>query len=419
MTTTPTRTAQPLLFDEAAEQAVLGAMLVNPSAVAAVAAILDPEDYYYDRHRAIHRAVLELTAKDKGVDEVTVGALCEREYVHTLVEAVPTAANVTTYAATVKDLSLMREVRRVGLEIAELPTKSHDVRTLIDEAERRVMAICPPAEAQSVSSMSAIAGRIAHDVGEGTPAKSWLTGFQAVDDLLGGLHPQSFVVIGARPGIGKTAWALNIASAVAQQATVLFFSLEMSDQELGERFICAVGQVRLRDLRSGKLPDDKLPDVYRAVEASEKMRFEVIYDARTTLASLKAIARRFRAKGELGLIVIDYLQLMRSGAKEDSRWQEVSSISRELKILARELEVPVLALSQLNRETDSHWEGGKPKLSHLRESGAIEQDADAVLLLSWPKDRQGVVTVNVAKNRHGPLGEVELQWKPQYMRFYG
>ena len=206
---------------------------------------------------------------------------------------------------------------------------------------------------------------------------------------------RSFIVIGARPGIGKTAWALNIARTVALQGSVLFFSLEMSAQELGERFICALAGVRLRDLRARTIADERIADVYKAAQEAEKMGLQIIYDPRTTLASLKSIARRHRAKGEIALIVVDYLQLMRSGGREESRWQEVSSISRELKVLARELEVPVLALSQLNREVESHWESGKPKLSQLRESGAIEQDADAVMLLSWPKDRQEIGRAHV------------------------
>ena len=422
VTTTSTgRALPPVLWDEAAEQAVLGAMLLSSSAVSAVTAILDAADYYLPTNGVIHAAIVKLTAADSPVDTVTVSGKVDlpEGYVQSLVDYCPAVANAAVYARTVRDLSLARAVARVGMEIAELAeSRKLDVRGLIDEAERKVLSISPPSEAQCMSSIATIATRIAEDLGQGKPAKCWHTGFEAVDDLLGGLHPQSFIVIGARPGLGKTAWALNIARAVAHQGPVLFFSLEMSDEEVGERFLSAAASVRLRDLRERKISDEKLADIYAAIGKADSLGLEIIWDPRTTLASLKSIARRRRAKGGLALIVIDYLQLMHTGERAESRWAEVTTISRELKVLARELEVPVLALSQLNREQDSHWSDGKPKLSQLRESGAIEQDADAVLLLSWPKDKKGVVLVNVAKNRHGPLGEVELTWQPQYMRFH-
>lgn len=419
MTTTTTGQVPPLLYDTAAERAVLGSMLVNEGSIPIVSAILQADDYFLPTHRVIHTTIMELVAQGKIADTVTVGSRCDRDYISALVDSTPTATNVRAYAATVKDLSLLRRLRDVGNDIAgKASRRPPDVRNLIDEAERMVLSVSPPAEAESMTDISSVVADIATELDKKVPAKSWKTGFEAIDSKLGGLHPQSFIVIGARPGIGKTGWALNIARTVSLQGTVLFFSLEMSAQELGERLICALAGIRFADLRSRCVSDEKLADVYRAAADAEKMDLKIVWDPHTTLASVKSIARRQKAKQDLALIVIDYLQMMHSGGHEDTRWQEVSTISRELKVLARELEVPVLALSQLNREVESHWESGKPKLSQLRESGAIEQDADAVLLLSWPKDRQGVVVVDVAKNRHGPLGEVEMTWEPQYMRFH-
>jgi replicative DNA helicase len=417
LTTTSTRAAAPLPSDEAAEQAVLGAMLTNENAVAIAQDLLEADDYYLPQHQKIHEAILAAFSADTPIDSVLIGSACGHEYVSLLCDAVPSAANVGYYAKIVKDHSRARALVRVGHEIVELGTKRpHDVKVLIDQAEQMVFGLEPP-QSKYTSTILEVADRVVRDVEEKVPPVRWRTGFRVVDDVLGGLYAGHLIIIGARPGLGKTALALNFAHSVAQQGPVLFYSLEMSGEELAERYICMLARVNLRSLREHRVDDDKLADVINTLTAAEKSQLTLVSDPGLTLTSLKAQARRMNAKKKLALIVVDYLQLLTIGAKIDNRQSEVATISRDLKILARTLEVPIIALSQLNRENESHWSDGKPKLSQLRESGAIEQDADEVLLLSWPKDRHGEVVVDVKKNRHGPLEEVTLEWTPQYMKF--
>ncbi len=418
---TTTSTLSPHLpYDEKAEQAVLGAMLCNQTTIPVVMNILSPSDYYFNRNAEIHRAIGHLFATDSPVDDVTVGNTIDkdRDYISTLADSCPTTSNAAYYAKLVRDHSLIRSVILAGNEIAEMGYQGkHDAKTLIDLAEQRIFSVDPPESERSITDMAELTARFIEELQEKKPPKVWGTGFGSLDDVLGGLRACALIVIGARPGIGKTALSLNIARHVSQQGKVLFFSLEMSAEELAERYLCATAHVRLRALRERTVTPDQQADLYKAQALAAQSKFVVIDDPRTTLVSLKATARRQKAKHDLALIIVDYLQLLTLGSKSESRYAEVSTISRELKTMARTLDVPVLALSQLNRESQSFGSDGKPQLSHLRESGSIEQDADVVMLMSWPKDRKGYVLVNVAKNRHGPLEEVELEWIPQYMRF--
>jgi replicative DNA helicase len=408
----------PLPYDETAERALLGAMLTNKTAVVVAQDFCVADDLFTDSHRRIFSAIVRLFGEGRDIDSVTVGGQLpdERDYLHVLADSCPAASNVGEYARIVHDRAQRRRLLRVGQEIAALAAEDDDVRKLVDRAEGKLYTIDPSRERQPEQAKDILV-RLMDDISEAVPSQSIPTGFASVDELMGGMHPSNLVIIGARPGIGKTSFALAVAANAATLGRVLFFSLEMSRDELVERLACSRASVKLRHVREHSLESEELVRLTRAAGEIEKLDLKVDDEPGQTLLSLRAACRRERSKSEIALVVIDYLQLLTIGYRTESRFTEVSAMSRELKGLARTMGCPILALSQLNRESESHWSDGKPRLSHLRESGSIEQDADAVLLLSWPKDKQGWVNVDIAKNRHGPLGEVQLIWTPQYTRF--
>jgi len=406
-------------YNEEAEQAVLGAMLTNVSAVPVALDRLSATDFYLGKHGDVFAAVEKLWGQHREIDATIVAAALpdEKDYVHLLSDSCLVATNVGEYARIVHDLAQRRLLLRTGQEIAQLAHSEDDIKALVDRAEQKVFSISPSRHDKPQQAQELLA-EILMEQDEGVPADSVPTGFKGVDELLGGLHPCSLVIIGARPGIGKTSFALAIAKNVAKLGRVLFFSLEMGRTDLAERLGCSLSSVNLRHVREHNLHPDERARLTKAMSEVELM--DLIFDDEPgqTLHSVRGAARRAASKKPLALVVVDYLQLMRLGQRTESRYVEVSAMSRELKNLARQIKCPVIALSRLNRESESHFSDGRPKLSNLRESGSIEQDADAVMLLSWPKDDKRTVIVDVAKNRHGPLGEVRLNWTPQYTRFH-
>lgn len=408
--------------DLEAERAVLGAMLTNPGSIPVAQDYICEQDFYLDSHRAIFRSIVTAYANGSEPDHITIGAELpeQKDYLHHLCESFYLSTNVTEYARIVHDKAARRALRATGQEIAELAHSEEDVRKLVDIAESKVFSISPT-RLRRPEQMADVLARVLEEQDEEVPVESVGTGFARLDELIGGLHASDLVIIGARPGIGKTSFALAIASHAARHGRVIFFSLEMNRTQLAERLGCSLSSVNLRSLRERSLHPDERARLVRQMAEVEHLDLLIDDEPGHTLLSVRATARREAAKlghgRHLALIVVDYLQLMTLGYRAESRFVEVSTMSRELKALARTLNCPVLALSQLNRESESHFSDGKPKLSHLRESGSIEQDADIVMLLSWPKDRQGYVNIDVAKNRHGPLGDVELLWTPQYTRF--
>ncbi len=420
-----------------AEESLLGAMVVSPNALPIATELVAEDDFYRDTHRLVFRAIRDMYALGKEVDAVTLSAALEQQgvlervggkaFVHTLVEIVPAAANVRQYAEIVRETSILRQLIRVGNEIAEMGYEHPDeARNLLDSCEQKVFAISQHRLSSDFDAMSDMVkstfDRI-EMIREGLHLTGVLTGFPDIDKTTGGFQPSNLIVLAARPGVGKTSLALNIAHNIGLtgKASVAIFSLEMSKQEISERMLCSAARVKSHLLRAGNtLQND---DYYKLVTVAGELEKAPIYvddTAGINVFELRAKARRLasRVEPKLGLVIIDYLQLMMGDGRADNRQQEVANISRSLKQLARELDVPVLAVSQLNRDVETRAEK-KPQLSDLRESGAIEQDADLVIFIYEPRDdnSKGVVTVDIAKHRNGPTNVVRLGFVRDYTKF--
>jgi replicative DNA helicase len=420
-----------------AEMSVLGAMLINPNAIPVAGELLAADDFYRTSHGVIFHSITALYEKGVEVDVITVGAELERQgeleraggrdYLHTLAEFVPAAANALQYAEIVREQSVLRALIRVGNEIADLGYRpSGDTPDLLDRCEQKVFAISQSrrtAEFQHIRDIVATNFERIQAMQRDREISGLATGFTDVDGILGGLQPGNLIVIAARPGMGKTSLALNFAHniAVDGKAPVAVFSLEMSAQELGDRMMCSQARVSSHKLRTPKLLGDA--DVSKLVAAAEKLsEAELFIDdsAGLNMFELRAKARRLVSHTpRLSLIIVDYLQLMVGDRRAENRQQEVANISRSLKQLARELSLPVIAVSQLNRAPETRG-SGRPQLSDLRESGAIEQDADVVMFIHTdPKDetKKGTIELTVAKHRNGPTGSVRLGFVSDYTKF--
>ncbi len=420
-----------------AEESLLGAMVVSPNALPIATELVVEDDFYRDTHRIVFRTIRDMYGLGKEVDAVTLSAALEQQgvlervggkaFVHTLVEIVPAAANVRQYAEIVRETSVLRQLIKVGNEIAELGYDHPDeARTLLDTCEQKVFAISQHRSSADFEAMSDLVkstfARI-DMIRDGAQLSGVPTGFADIDKTTGGFQPSNLIVLAARPGVGKTSLALNIAHNIGMtgQQSVAIFSLEMSKQEISERMLCSAARVASHRLRSGQtLPND---DYYKLITVAGELEKAPIYvddTAGLNVFELRAKARRLasRVEPKLGLVIIDYLQLMMGDGRADNRQQEVAGISRSLKQLARELDVPVLAVSQLNREVESRAEK-KPLLSDLRESGAIEQDADLVIFIYEPRDEnaKGVVVVDIAKHRNGPTNIARLGFVRDYTKF--
>ena len=421
-----------------AEQSVLGAMLVNPNAVAVVAETVAVEDFYRDAHRHVYGAVLKLFDRGEEVDVVTVSAQLEREntlekaggreFVHSLADFVPTAANAGHYARIVHEQGMLRSIIRVGSEIFELGSQHPGtVPELLDRCEQLVFAIQQHRGGGDFHLLKEIIVRNFEklDLMQRDQAVSGVaSGFEPIDRLTGGFQPTNLIVLAARPGVGKTSLALNIAHnvAVGTKAPVAIFSLEMSAQELGERLLCSAARVSSHKVRTGTLSGDDYGKLVQAAGELEKADIFIDESAGLNMFELRAKARRLKSKHDLKLIIVDYLQLMGGDGHAENRQQEVAAISRSLKQLGRELQLPIIAVSQLNRAPEVRADR-EPQLADLRESGAIEQDADMVIFLyEDPRKEQGpqskgVINVRIAKNRNGPTDTIRLGWVKEYTKF--
>jgi replicative DNA helicase len=421
-----------------AEEAVLGAMLANPGAIPVATDVLRGADFWRDTHRHVFEAIYTLYARGSEVDFITVSAELERqgalervggrEFVHALTEGVPAATAVVHYAEIVREQSILRQLVAVGNEIAEMGYRHpDDVHVLLDRAEQKLFAVSQERRAKDFRALKDVLTEsfqritAAKETGgrRGVP-----TGFKDLDEKTEGLHPSNLIVLAARPSMGKTSLALNIAhhAAVDEKAAVAIFSLEMSVGELGDRLISAAARVGSHKLRNPRLlGDDDLYKIMRAISELEQAPIFIDDTAGLSMFELRSKARRLNEKERLSLIVVDYLQLMVGDGRAENRQQEVAAISRSLKQLARELEVPVVAVSQLNRAPETRGgDSREPQLSDLRESGAIEQDADLVLFL-YEKEKgsanKGEITLKIAKHRNGPTGELTLGWVKDYTKF--
>ncbi len=430
-----------------AERALLGSCLLDREALLEATDRLQPEDFYDLSHRAAFELIADMARKDRAVDPVTfweegtkrgvLERLGGQPFIASLVDAVATTANAETYARIVRDKSVHRSLLAAGNEIVKLGfAEDRELEEILDEAERLVFEIATTGAGGNLQPISKILGgtfeRIEQRFHEGRIVTGVPTGFADFDRMTGGFQPGTLNIVAARPSMGKTALALTIAQYAAQEKgiPVLVFSLEMGAEQLVERMLGAEARVNIHDLRTGNFPEkawDALADA-----AGRLSRSPIFIDDSSllTTSDLRARVRRFFARRkELqgGMIVVDYLQLMSWSRKTDSKQQEVAEISRALKGVAREFDVPVIALSQLSRAVEARTDK-KPQLSDLRDSGAIEQDADLVCLLYRPGyyepkgpggETDPQAEVIVAKHRNGPTGSVELVFLPEFARFVG
>lgn len=426
-----------------AEQAVLGALLLDKEAITKIADLLLPKDFYQRSHQMIYETILFLFEKQEPLDLVNVSNRLKATgklehvggmgYLTTLVNSVSSPANIVSHANIVHRKRVLRDLISVSFEISGLGhQEDEDPDVLLDEAEQKIFSISKDAVSKDfVSIKDALEeafGRIERlhqDKGEvrGVP-----TGYRGLDNLLAGFQRSDLVILAARPSLGKTSLALDIARNVATKAKlpVGIFSLEMSKEQLVDRFIAAAANVDLWKLRTGKLSDDgDYNDFMRVRDALSELAEAPIFieDASSpNIMQIRTMARRLQATHGLGLLVIDYLQLIQPRMSYDSPVQAITEISRSLKGLAKELDIPVLALSQLSRAVEQRTTR-KPKLSDLRESGSIEQDADVVLFIYREDrdrentDRKNMADIIVAKHRNGPLGTVELYFNEQKASF--
>ncbi len=433
-----------------AEQAVLGAMLIDKEAIAKVTEILTSDDFYREAHRVIFNAMMELYNKNEAVDMVTITEILKRDnklediggiaYITSLANVVLTAANVKYHADIVAEKSVLRQLVRVSTEIAAMGYEANDdVGTLLDNAESRILEISNRKKKADFTPINDVLMESVQSIEKLLNNKGGLTGlptgFADLDKLTSGLQPSDFVILAARPSMGKTALALNIVQNVALRAhkkvggearSVAFFSLEMSKEQLVNRMLCAEAGIDSQRLRVGEMHDEDWTHLWDACDVMSKAKIYIDDTAGITAMDMRSRARRLKAEHGLDLIVVDYLQLMQGSGKRNSsndRQQEVSEISRSLKALARELNVPVLALSQLSRSVESR-QVKRPMLSDLRESGSLEQDADIVAFL-YREDYYNPETENkhteliIAKHRNGPVDTVNLFFQKQFTKFVG
>lgn len=425
-----------------AERAVLGSMLINADAVAVAFEVLheEPADLFYAAaHQHIFAAMTALFANRIKVDEVTLveqlthdgklDAAGGYSYIAELTGAAPLSSSVEYYARIVLDNAILRKLISTCTRIAdEAFGHEGEVGDLLDHAEATVLRIAQYRQFAAISQVSDLVVETVQRIEELRKAGSHITGlatgFYELDVLLSGLQPSDMVVLAARPSVGKTAFALNIArhAAVHLEKSVLLFSLEMSKEQLMLRLFCTQGRLDFRKLREGFLSGQEFSRIQEAADRLSRAKIFIDDTPNITILDIRARARRHAQQHDLDLIIIDYLQLMTGRRRAENRQVEIAEISRGIKGLARELRVPVLTLSQLSREAERD-ESGVPKLSHLRESGAIEQDADVVLMLSLPpkeeedKVNQQIIKVGVAKQRNGPTGTLELIFDRRHQRF--
>ena len=424
-----------------AEESVLGAMMLSPGAIGAVSEILDASDFYRESHAKIYRAALALYAKGEPVDAITLvdeleerselDAVGGKERVHELAALVPAPGNAAHYARIVRETATLRGLIRVGSEIARLGwERPGEAQDLVDQAEQVLFDLSQARVAGDFTHIEDLLKesfeRIVQLYEAGVDVTGVPSGFRDLDKITSGFQSGNLIIVAARPSMGKSALALCAAAniAVRHEIPVALFTLEMSKTEVTQRLMCSEGKVESQRLRNGKLAQD---DWSRLTAACDKLMKAPIYVDDTgsvTMMDIRSKSRRLKSNTpNLGLIIVDYLQLMTSGQSVENRVQEVSQISRQLKVLARDLDVPILALSQLSRAVEQRHDK-RPILSDLRESGSIEQDADLVMFVYRdeyynPEDTEsaGVAELILAKHRNGATGIEKLAFQKRYAKF--
>lgn len=424
-----------------AERSVLGAMLLNPDAVGSAIEILRETAsgvFYAEAHQHIYAAMVALFRRAAPIDVVTLTDELTRaghleaaggvNYLADLSSAVPTSANVDYYAGIVLDAAVLRKLISACTQLAgEAYALPENTSELLDRAEAHIFAIAQARQLNPIHRVSDLLeesiNRIEAIINSHQGITGLATGFQKLDEMLSGLQPSDMVVLAARPSVGKTALALNIASHVSihLNKSTLVFSLEMSKEQLVQRLLCMEGRIDSRRLRTGYLAGAEFPKLQAAADKLSRVPLYIDDTPNVSILDIRSKARRHAAQYGLDLMILDYLQLMGSAGRVENRQTEIAAISRSIKGIARELKIPVMALSQLSREAEKD-DSGMPKLSHLRESGAIEQDADVVLILSRPpaheaEGNENLIRLDVAKQRNGPTGKMELLFDRNIQRF--
>ena len=425
--------------DMVAEQSVLGGMMLSKDAIADVVEILRGPDFYRPAHELIYDAVVDLYGRGEPADVVTISDhLTKRQelqrvggpaYLHNLAQSVPTAANAAFYADIVRERAILRRLVEAGTKIAQMGhTADGEVDAIVNEAQSEIYNVAENRQSEDyvalsevlVPTIDEIETNASHDGGlTGIP-----TGFRDLDDLTHGFHGGQMIIVAARPAMGKSTMALDFARAAAVQhgMTAAFFSLEMGRNEIAMRLLSAEAKIQFQDLRKGDIRDDDWDKMSLAVDKLNEVPLFIDDSPNMSLMEIRAKCRRLKQRHNLKVVVLDYLQLLSSGKRVESRQQEVSEFSRTLKLLAKELDVPIIALSQLNRGSEQRTDK-RPQVSDLRESGSIEQDADMVLLLHREEvydresPRAGEADIIVAKNRNGPTRDIVVAFQGHYARF--
>ena len=426
--------------DISAEQSVLGGMMLSKDAIADVVEHLKGVDFYKPAHELVYEAILDLYGRGEPADAVTVAAELTKRgeigrvggapYLHTLISMVPTAANAGYYARIVRERAVLRRLVEAGTRIVQLgyAADGGDVDDLVNNAQAEVYAVTEQRTSEDYAVLADILNGTMEEIeaagNRGDGMVGVPTGFIELDRLTNGLHPGQMIVLAARPAIGKSTLALDIARAasIKHGLTSAIFSLEMTRNEITMRLLSAEARVALQNMRKGQMRDEDWQKLAATMGKISSAPLFIDDSPNMSLMEIRAKCRRLKQRHDLKLVVVDYLQLMSSGKRVESRQQEVSEFSRALKLLAKELEVPVIAISQLNRGSEQRTDK-KPMLSDLRESGAIEQDADVVILLhredfyERESPRAGEADFIVAKHRNGPTDTIVVAFQGQYARF--
>ena len=424
-----------------AEQSVLGGILIENDAINKVMEILTPEDFYRDAHRRIYNALINLSTRDEPADLITLtnelrkidqlDAAGGASYIASLIDSVPTAANIEYYAKIVKEKSILRQLIQTSTDIiTESYQDRSDVESFLDEAERSIFQISENRVRPSFYPIRDIVKQSFRTLERLYEKKELVTGvpsgFKELDQMTAGFQPSDLIIVAGRPSMGKTAFCLNVAqyAAIEKRTPVAVFSLEMSKEQLVIRLLCSEAHVEGTKLRTGFLSEGDWPRLTIAAGNLSEAPIFIDDTAALSILELRAKARRLKADQGLGMVIIDYLQLMKGRARVESRQQEISEISRSLKAVAKELNIPVIAVSQLSRRTEERT-GMRPQLSDLRESGAIEQDADLILFLyrdevynrAEDNPNRGKAEMIIGKQRNGPTGKIDLAFLSKFTTF--
>lgn len=427
--------------DLEAERSVLGALLIDKNAILKVVDIIEPSDFYHPHNQQIYESIVELFEKGEPIDILTVSnRLKEKkkikevggaEYLTELVSAVPTSAHIAHYANIVKENRVRRDLIQASSEINEKALEHDDFESLIDQVEQKVFDISSRSKTQKfvhIKEDLPVAYERLEKLhrGEGETFRGIPTQFHALDSLLSGFQKSDLIIVGARPSYGKTSFVLDIARETALQGySIGIFSLEMSRDQVIDRLIAAQAQIPLWRLRTGRLSDDMdFALIQQAFDEISKTRLFIDDTPSPNILQMRSMARRLQIEHGLDMLIVDYLQLIRPRTNFENMVAQVTEISRGLKSLAREMNIPIVAVSQLSRAVDQR-EGKLPRLSDLRESGSLEQDADIVLFLyrkdrgaiDVPEEDQNMVEIIIAKHRNGPLGTVKLRFDPERVSF--